>query len=91
MSGSVPISLAMDHASAFLFVANESSDDVSTYHIAENGGFTPVTCSPFRAGRMSCGTAVDPSGKFLYVANWGSNAHLRLSHCEINRELSPLT
>src|SRR5260221_14281024 len=34
---------------------------------------TPLFRSPFRAGYMPHSVAVDPTGKFAYVANGGSN------------------
>ena len=50
------------------------SDNVSTYTIdATTGALKKVKGSPFAAGTTPYGVAVDPSGKFAYVANLGSN------------------
>ena len=32
-----------------------------------------LTGAPFPSGRMPCGMAVEPAGRFLYIANWVSN------------------
>jgi 6-phosphogluconolactonase len=46
---------------------------VSAYRIADNGALTPVARSPFPAGISSSSVAVDLFGRFVYVANSGSN------------------
>jgi DNA-binding beta-propeller fold protein YncE len=58
----------------FAYVANEFSGDVSGYTIdPSTGALTPVAGSPFTAGAFPVSVAVDPSGKFAYVANGGSS------------------
>ncbi|HJY77042.1 MAG TPA: beta-propeller fold lactonase family protein [Burkholderiales bacterium] len=61
----------------FVYVTNEASETVSVYAIdAGTGALTPIAGSPFATGRQPLGIAVDPSGKFAYVANSspGSNS-----------------
>src|SRR5580698_9104200 len=56
----------------FAYVANYDSANVSAYTInAKTGKLTPVAGSPFGAGTEPEGVAVDPTGKFAYVANYG--------------------
>jgi len=72
-----PTALAVDPSGKFAYVANEGCPDafagnVSMYVInSTNGTLTssgpPVTTGDFGADSV----AVDPSGKFAYVANWG--------------------
>jgi 6-phosphogluconolactonase (cycloisomerase 2 family) len=72
-----PTSLAIDPTGKFAYVANEGCPDafdgsVSMYTInPTDGTFTSagpsVTTGDFGADSV----AVDPSGKFVYVANWG--------------------
>jgi 6-phosphogluconolactonase (cycloisomerase 2 family) len=72
-----PTALAVDPSGKFAYVANEGCPDafagnVSMYAInSTNGTLTssgpPVTTGDFGADSV----AVDPSGKFAYVANWG--------------------
>jgi 6-phosphogluconolactonase (cycloisomerase 2 family) len=54
----------------FLYVVNQSSNNVSGYKInATTGALTKITGSPFKAGSQPSGLAVDPAGKFVYVSN----------------------
>ena len=75
--GANPQSIAVDPTGKFAYVANEGCPDafggeVSMYTInPTNGTLTsagpPVTTEDFGADSV----AIDPSGKFVYVANWG--------------------
>ena len=57
----------------FAYVVNVYSNNVSAYAIdASNGALTQVQGSPFAAGYGPYGVAIDPSGKFAYVANNGT-------------------
>jgi 6-phosphogluconolactonase (cycloisomerase 2 family) len=59
-----------------LYVANNRDNSISAYLIDSNSGaLTAVSGSPFAAGTNPVGTAVDPTGRFLYVANNGSHNH----------------
>src|SRR6266498_2883806 len=59
--------------SQFIYVLN-AGNDVSGYSLDEKtGALTAVAGSPFAAGLAPAGVAVDPSGRFVYVANRGSN------------------
>jgi 6-phosphogluconolactonase len=54
----------------FVYVANQGSNNVSAYHIRENGALMPVDGSPFPAGGEPTSVAV---GRFVYVANQSSS------------------
>jgi DNA-binding beta-propeller fold protein YncE len=76
-TGSFPVSVAVDPKGKFVYVANNGSNNVSGYTInSTTGALTEITglnASPFTAGSQPTSVAVDPSGKFVYVANAGSN------------------
>jgi DNA-binding beta-propeller fold protein YncE len=55
----------------FAYVVNALSNNVSAYSIGSNGALTPVPGSPFAAGSFPNSVAVDPTGKFAYVASYG--------------------
>jgi 6-phosphogluconolactonase (cycloisomerase 2 family) len=57
------------HRSEIAFVANQSSNNLSTYKIKSNGGLLGVSGSPFAAGGAPNSVSVVPSGRFAYVAN----------------------
>jgi 6-phosphogluconolactonase (cycloisomerase 2 family) len=53
-------------------VANNSSDDVSVYTINPTTGALAAVGTPVTAGTDPVSVAVDPTGRFAYVANFGS-------------------
>ena len=54
----------------FAYVTNFSDSNVSAYTIdPATGALTAIPGSPFSAGADPVSVAVDPSGKFVYVAN----------------------
>src|ERR1700674_906132 len=69
----VLLSLALAASSICLFsqvVYVSHYDGVSAYTVnATSGALTAVPGSPFPAGNAPAGLAVDPAGKFVYVAN----------------------
>src|SRR3984893_11333721 len=79
-AGGSPGSVAVDPSGKFAYVANEfgnSGNSVSGYTInPSTGALTAITGSPFAAGVYPRSVAVDPSGKFAYVANeFGNNLY----------------
>ncbi|MHB1550209.1 MAG: beta-propeller fold lactonase family protein, partial [Vulcanimicrobiaceae bacterium] len=81
----------------FAYVTNASGvGSVSAYTInAATGALTPVVGSPFAAGSSSpsgssspWGVAVDPTGKFAYVANYDAT---NISAYTINAATGALT
>jgi DNA-binding beta-propeller fold protein YncE len=57
----------------FLYVSNESSNDISQYAIAADGTLTPLAPATVAAGNMPFGLAVSPGGEHVYVANQDDN------------------
>ena len=78
LAGSQPNSVTVDPSGQFAYVANFSSNDISAYAIDSTGALSPINCSGtcnginFPAGAGPGSVTVDPTGKFVYVANWGS-------------------
>jgi YVTN family beta-propeller protein len=71
-AGTYPVSVAVDPAGEFAYVANYGSNDVSMYTIdATTGALTSI--GTIAAGTNPGSVAVDPAGKFAYVTNNGSN------------------
>jgi 6-phosphogluconolactonase (cycloisomerase 2 family) len=69
-----PFGITVHNNGQFLIVSLNSSlisNNVNVYSIAGNGLLTLLSSTP--AGSQASGVAVDPSGNFLYVANYGSN------------------
>ena len=59
----------------FAYVVNGQSHSVSAYTVdAEIGNLTPVPGSPFGTGISPASVTVDPSGRFVYVANFSGSS-----------------
>ena len=80
-TGNTPVSISIDRTGKFAYVANINSDDVSAYTInATTGALTQINCgggagcngTNFAAGTDPQSVTVDPTGKFVYVANANS-------------------
>ena len=75
-AGTTPWSIALDPMSRFAYVANRGDDTIGAYAIdGVTGTLTPVPGSPFPEnptikGEFPWAVAVDPTGKFVYVANY---------------------
>jgi 6-phosphogluconolactonase len=71
-----PTSVAVNQAGTFLYVTNHDArdNDVAGFSIdCETGRLTPVPGSPFAAGSGPSAITIDPSGRYAYVSNSGSN------------------
>jgi len=68
-------SLAVDDDENFLFVGNDSSDNISVFSIAANGALTPIAASPFTIGLADGvdGITLNAVGTALYVSAINSN------------------
>jgi YVTN family beta-propeller protein len=77
MAEGAPQSVTVDPTGRFVYVANQGSNDISAYRI-NAGALTLISGSPFPAcpALVTCdpeAVTVDPSGKFVYVANSSSS------------------
>lgn len=80
-AGTKPVSVAVDSAGKFAYVANYGSGDVSAYTVDKTtGALTQIVCATgcntttgltanFNAAAGPNAVTVDPSGRFVYVAN----------------------
>jgi hypothetical protein len=84
----------------FVYVANSGPSDVappppgdvSGYTIdSSTGALTPIPGSPFSAGAAPVSVAVDPSGRFVYVANSMSNNVSGFTIDPTNGALTPIS
>ncbi|HET9377948.1 MAG TPA: beta-propeller fold lactonase family protein [Chthoniobacterales bacterium] len=65
--------LALDPFGRFLYAAADAQNGtVSVYRIRAHGALQPVPGSPFSSGSFSISITTDPFGRFVYVANFGS-------------------
>ena len=82
--GSQPAAVTVDPSGRFAYVANMvdynctgkscSDGNVSAFTInSSTGALRAIAGSPFAAGHEPASVTVDPSGRFVYVANSGDN------------------
>jgi 6-phosphogluconolactonase len=80
-AGTEPNGVAIDPTGSFIYVTNAdgfsgSSGKVSAYTIDQNSGaLAPVRGSPFGTDPSPEGVAVDPGGKFAYIADGAVSAY----------------
>src|SRR5216684_1114236 len=74
VSGTTPVSLAVDPNGRFLYVVNNGSDNISVYTIDNSTGAFTATGVPTPTGSGPDAVAVDPTDRYLYVANLASNS-----------------
>jgi 6-phosphogluconolactonase (cycloisomerase 2 family) len=77
-AGTIPNSVTVDPSGRFAYAANSASTNILGntlgYTInASSGALTPISGSPFAAGSQPESVTVDPSDRFVYVTNFGSN------------------
>jgi 6-phosphogluconolactonase len=80
-AGTEPFSMAVDRSGKFAYVVNQcrSSRDCATGSVwaytinSSTGALSALAGSPFAAGNGPSSVVVDPSGRFVYVTNFGAN------------------
>jgi 6-phosphogluconolactonase len=91
-SGERPVSVAVDPAGKFLFVANYYFTTVRAYQIDQNtGALTQVPGSPFPAANNPQSVTVDLTGRFVYVANGYHNGNGTVSAYSLDQNTGSLT
>jgi probable HAF family extracellular repeat protein len=71
-------SIAADPAGRFLYATSQyapNNKNVNAFRIDRlTGSLSPIPGSPFSAGAVASAIAIDPSGRFAYVANFQGNS-----------------
>jgi len=67
-AGFGPAQIVVDPTGRFLYVLNQTSQDITGYSVDPSlGVLTPLPGTPFSIGANPAVMAVDPTGRFLYV------------------------
>ena len=77
-AGSGPTSVTVDPTGKYAYAANSSSYEVAQFTIGAGGGLVPMTPAFVTSGTGTffpgpVAVTVDPTGKYVYVANQGDN------------------
>jgi 6-phosphogluconolactonase len=73
-AGIVPSAIAEDPSARFVYITDQSGNQLYGYLPGANGALVPMSNSPFSTGLLPVGVTVDPRGKYLYVANASSGS-----------------
>ena len=91
-NGERPVSVAIDPAGQFVFVANYYNVTVRAYRIDQTtGALTQAPGSPFPAGINPESVTADLTGQFVYVANGYHGGNGTVSAYSIDRSSGSLT
>jgi len=81
-TGTDPAAVAVSPSGNFLYVANQSANNVSAFSISSSGALTVLGQPPYDVGVAPSGLGLTPSGGFLYVANSVSNTVSAFAICD---------
>jgi 6-phosphogluconolactonase (cycloisomerase 2 family) len=92
-AGTNPVSVTIDPTGSYVYVVNAGSNDISQYTIGTPSSLTPGALTAIGTTKVMPGTtpysiAVDPSGNYAYVANYGDGT---ISEYKINAGALTLT
>ena len=68
-----PDAIASDPTAHFLYVTDFPTSQMYSYGVQSNGALAPLTNVPTPTGQSPSAVTIDPSGKYIYVANYASN------------------
>ena len=87
-----PQALAIDPSGAFLYVANQGTNNVSAFTITNGTGqLTAITGSPFSVGTAPVFILAEPAGTYLYVANQTSTNVTGFTYDSTTGKLTTIT
>jgi 6-phosphogluconolactonase (cycloisomerase 2 family) len=67
-----PVGIVEDRAGKFLYVTNNTSNNINGFSVGADGSLTPLSTPTFTTGTGPFFPAIDPSNSFLYVPNNGA-------------------
>ncbi len=72
-AGTTPSAIAEDPTSRFVYITDETTNQLYGNTVNSDGSLTPMVNSPFGTGHFPVSLTIDPRGKFLYVANYSDS------------------
>jgi 6-phosphogluconolactonase len=87
-AGTTPAGIAEDPAGHFLYVTDETTNQLYGYGVQNSGTPAALQQSPFVTGSFPLGVTVDPRGEYVYVANFNSGTVSPFAINQANGSLS---
>jgi 6-phosphogluconolactonase len=76
--GNAPRSIAINSASTFVYVGNETDSTISAYSIGTGGALTAVPGSPFTGPTSINSLAIDSTGAYLIASGYNASTGIQL-------------
>jgi 6-phosphogluconolactonase (cycloisomerase 2 family) len=73
-AGTTPGGIAEDPGGNFIYVTDETTNQLYGYLASNTGAPVAMSSSPYATGSFPEGVTVDPRGEYVYVANFGSGS-----------------
>lgn len=72
-AGVTPSGIAEDPTARFVYITDQSANQLIGYVVQGSGSLVPMVNGPFTTGLFPLGVTIDPRGLYLYVANFNAN------------------
>ena len=72
-AGVTPSAIAEEPTARFVYVTDQTSNQMIGYTAAPSGALTPMVNGPFATGLFPINLTIDPTGKLIYVLNYNAN------------------
>jgi len=72
-AGTTPSAIASTPLGHYLFVTDSANNQLLSFTVQADGQITPLPNSPIGTDSFPDGVTVDPTGKYVYVANYNAN------------------
>ena len=89
-AGTTPAAIAEDPDGRFLYVTDETTNQLYGYSVQSGGLPIAMSQSPFATGSFPLGVTVDPRGEYVYVANFNSDTVSPFAINQANGSLSAI-
>ena len=72
-AGVVPYAIAEDPTGRFVYITDQSANQLIGYIVQANGSLNAMVNGPFSTGLYPEGITADPRGKYIYVTNYNAS------------------
>jgi len=72
-AGVTPTQVAEDPTGRFVYITDQTANQLIGYLVQSNGSLSPMLNGPFSTSLKPEGIVADPRGKYLYVTNYNSS------------------
>jgi 6-phosphogluconolactonase (cycloisomerase 2 family) len=74
LAGVTPSAIAEEQTSRFVYVTDQTSNQLICYNVLPSGALVPMVFSTYPTGLYPTNLTIDPTGKLIYVVNYNGNS-----------------